>query len=130
MGGSTVQEYLERAEAAGVGWPLPEDWSEEELEAKLFGQQPVSPRAVKQRPQPDWKTIHEQMQQHRHLTLQLAWEEYWQANPQGYRYSWFCECYQHWRRHLDVVLRQGPKAGEISSSNSLSCFARRPTLRS
>jgi len=56
MGLSTVHEYLERAEAAGVGWPLPEDWSEEELEAKLFGQQPVSPRAVKQRPQPDWKT--------------------------------------------------------------------------
>ena len=62
MGLSTVHEYLERAEAAGVGWPLPEDWSEEELEAKLFGQQPVSPRAVKQRPQPDWKTIHEQLQ--------------------------------------------------------------------
>jgi hypothetical protein len=39
MGLSTVHEYLERAEAAGVGWPLPEDWSEEELEAKLFGQQ-------------------------------------------------------------------------------------------
>jgi len=37
---------------------LPEHWSEEALEAKLFGQQPVSPRAVKQRPQPDWKTIH------------------------------------------------------------------------
>ena len=56
MGLSTVHEYLERAEAAGVGWPLPEDWSEEELEAKLFGQPPVSPRAVKQRPQPDWNS--------------------------------------------------------------------------
>ena len=40
MGLSTVHEYLERAEAAGVSWPLPEDWSEEELEAKLFGRQP------------------------------------------------------------------------------------------
>ncbi|HXM09707.1 MAG TPA: hypothetical protein VN946_07165 [Terriglobales bacterium] len=74
MGLSTVHEYLERAEAAGVGWPLPEGWSEEELEAKLFGQQPVSPRAARQRPQPDWKTIHEQLQQHRYLTLQLVWE--------------------------------------------------------
>ena len=91
---------------------MPEDWSEEELEAKLFGQQPVSPRAVKQRPQPDWKTIHEQLQQHRHLTLQLVWEEYRQGNPEGYRYSWFCERYQHWRRHLDVVLRQEHRAGE------------------
>ena len=31
MGLSTVHEYLERAAAAGISWPLPEDWSEEEL---------------------------------------------------------------------------------------------------
>ncbi|HZL67764.1 MAG TPA: hypothetical protein VFC29_10580 [Candidatus Limnocylindrales bacterium] len=46
------------------------------------------------------------------LTLQLLWEEYRQAHPEGYRYSWFCERYQRWRRHLDVVLRQEHKAGE------------------
>jgi len=112
MGLGTVHEYLERATTAGIGWPLPEGFSEEELEAKLLGNQPVRAKAVEQRPQPDWKTIHEQLQQHRHLTLQLVWEEYRQANPEGYRYSWFCERYQHWRRHLDVVLRQEHKAGE------------------
>src|SRR5271157_2106145 len=112
MGLSTVHEYLERAAAAGVGWPLPQGLGEEELESKLFGQQPVPTRAVRQRPQPDWKTIHEQLRQHRHLTLQLLWEEYRQANPEGYGYSWFRERYQHWRRHLDVVLRQEHKAGE------------------
>ena len=37
MGLGTVHDYLERAAAAGIGWPLPEGWSEEELEAKLFG---------------------------------------------------------------------------------------------
>jgi transposase len=112
MGLGTVHEYLERAVAAGIGWPLPEGLGEEELEAKLFGNQPVQARAVRQRSQPDWNTIHQQLQQHRHLTLQLVWEEYRQANPEGYRYSWFCERYQHWRRHLDVVLRQEHKAGE------------------
>lgn len=111
MGLSTVHDYLERAEAAGIGWPLPESLSEEELESKLFGKVPVVVRAV-QRPQPDWKAIHEQLQQYRHLTLQLLWEEYRQAHPDGYRYSWFCERYQQWRRHLDVVLRQEHKAGE------------------
>ena len=112
MGLGTVHEYLERAVAAGIGWPLPEGLGEEELEAKLFGNQPVQAGAVRQRSQPDWNTIHQQLQQHRHLTLQLVWEEYRQANPEGYRYSWFCERYQHWRRHLDVVLRQEHKAGE------------------
>ncbi|MGA8342591.1 MAG: IS21 family transposase [Candidatus Sulfotelmatobacter sp.] len=112
MGLGTVHDYLERAATAGIGWPLPAGWSEEELEAKLFGNQPVQARTVRQRPQPDWDTIHQQLRQHRHLTLQLVWEEYRQANPEGYRYSWFCERYQHWRRHLDVVLRQEHKAGE------------------
>lgn len=85
---------LERAVAAGIGWPLPEGCSEEELEAKLFGKQPVHSKAVRERPQPDWKSIHERLQQHCHLTLQLVWEEYRQAHPEGYRYSWFCERYQ------------------------------------
>jgi transposase len=105
MGLGTVHDYLERAAAAGIGWPLPEGWSEEELEAKLFGSQPVPTQTARQRPQPDWNDIHAQLQQHRHLTLQLVWEEYRQAHPEGYRYSWFRERYQHWRQHLDVVLR-------------------------
>ncbi len=49
---------------------------------------------------------------HRHLTLQLLWEEYRQGNPEGYGYSRFCELYQRWRGKLDVVLRQEHKAGE------------------
>jgi hypothetical protein len=52
MGLGTVHEYLERAVAAGIGWPLPEGLGEEELEAKLFGNQPVQAGAVQQRPQP------------------------------------------------------------------------------
>jgi transposase len=44
--------------------------------------------------------------------LQLLWEEYRQANPDGYRYSRFCHLYQRWRSKLDVVLRQEHKAGE------------------
>lgn len=112
IGVGTVHDYLERAEAAGISWPLPGELSEEELEAKLFGNRSVPARALPERPQPDWKAIHEQLQQHRHLTLQLLWEEYRQAYPEGYRYSWFCERYQQWRRRLDVVLRQEHKAGE------------------
>jgi len=42
----------------------------------------------------------------------LLWEEYREANPDGYRYSRFCELYQCWRRKQDVVLRQQYKAGE------------------
>jgi hypothetical protein len=52
------------------------------------------------------------LQQHRHLTLQLAWEEYRQVHPEGYGYSRFCGLYQRWRRKQDVVLRQVHQPGE------------------
>ena len=40
IGLGTVHEYLQRAEAAGVTWPLGEDWDDERLEAALFGAPP------------------------------------------------------------------------------------------
>jgi len=74
IGLGTVHDYLERAAAVGIVGRCP-GLSEEELEAKLFGNQPVQARAVRQRPQPDWKTIHEPTPTASHLTLQLLWEE-------------------------------------------------------
>ena len=110
IGLGTVHEYLQRAEAAGVTWPLGEDWDEDRLESALFGGPPRARPAVL--PMPDFADLHQQRQRHSHLTQQLLWEEYRQANPDGYRYSRFCELYQRWRRKQDIVLRQEHKAGE------------------
>jgi transposase len=110
---STVHKYLKRAEAAGLSWPLPEGWDEAQVEEAVF---PASSPPVQEQPPartpPDFAAIHEQLRTHRHLTLQLLWEEYRQAHPDGYRYSRFCELYQRWRSKVDVVLRQEHKAGE------------------
>ena len=113
IGVSTVCKYLKRAEEAGLTWPLPEGWDDARVEAALFP--PSGPPPIERTParsKPDFVSIHEQLRQHRHLTLQLLWEEYRQVNPDGYRYSRFCELYQRWRSKLDVVLRQEHKAGE------------------
>jgi transposase len=113
IGVSTVCKYLKRAEAAGITWPLPEGWDDARVEAVLFSRTTSAAKVqTARRSQPDFAAIHEQLRQHRHLTLQLLWEEYRQANPDGYRYSRFCELYQRWRSKLDVVLRQEHKAGE------------------
>jgi transposase len=111
IGQSTVFDYLKRAEAAGLRWPLPDDWDDDRIERSLFayGQHPGPPP---QRPQPDFESIHEQLKRHSNLTLALLWEEYRQAQPDGYHYSRFCELYQRWRRKQEVVLRQEHKAGE------------------
>ena len=103
-------DYLQRAEQAGLSWPLPQDLDDQELERRLFKspfREPALRRAL-----PEFAHMHEQLQRHKHLTLQLLWEEYRQAEPNGYAYSFFCELYRDWQRKQDLVLRQEHKAGE------------------
>src|SRR5581483_10524392 len=107
---ATVHRYLERARAAGLGWPLPEDCDDERLNELLFPtRQPERPA---ERATIDFAAVQRQMQTHKHVTLQLIWEEYREAHPDGYSYSYFCELYEHWSRNQDVTLRQDHKAGE------------------
>jgi hypothetical protein len=113
IGVSTVHKYLKRAEAAGVTWPLPDDWDEARVESALFPRRgPTVAEINPARTPPDFAAIHEQLRSSKYVTLQLLWEEYRQGNPEGYRYSRFCELYQRRRSKLDVVLRQEHKAGE------------------
>jgi transposase len=108
---STVSEYLARAQAAGLAWPLPEEWDETRLQAALF---PLSQTPAKRpaRPLPDFTSLRQERQQHRELTLELLWEEYRQQHPDGYCYSRFCKLYRRWKKQQDVVLRQEHRAGE------------------
>src|SRR5450631_2695890 len=108
---ATVHRYLERAAATGLGWPLPEDCDEQRLNELLFPTRPAWP-ASPQRAVVDFSQIQAQLRTHKHLTLQLVWEEYREAQPDGYGYSRFCELYQRWHRNQDVVLRQEHRAGE------------------
>ena len=105
----TVSEYLRRAAEAELGWPLPEDLSEAQLEQRLFPPPPDLPAQA--RGIPDWKRIHDELRG-KNVTLFLLWQEYREANPDGYQYSWFCEHYRAWQGKLDLVMRQDHRAGE------------------
>ena len=63
-------------------------------------------------PEPDWTQIHQELQTHKDLTLQLVWQEGRESNPDGYGYSRFCDLYRRWLKKLDLVLRQEHRAGE------------------
>ena len=89
---STVADYLQRAEAAGLNsWPLPADLDETGLEARLF---PPTEAASQSHSVPNWPAIHEDLHSHKHVTLQLVWQEYKEEEPGGYQYSRFCELYR------------------------------------
>ncbi len=108
---SSVNRYLERASAAGLKWPLPEDCDDRRLNELLFPAEPSGVGSAVKAPL-DCAALHQQLQSSKHVTLQLLWEEYRQSQPEGYRYSRFCELYQRWRRRQDLVLRQDHRAGE------------------
>ena len=108
---STVGEYLMRARAAGITWPLA-GLDDAAIESRLFPDRRGKAKADQPRPMPDFAEIHNELQSHKHLTLQLVWEEYKQTHPDGYQYSQFCDLYRRWVGKLDVVLRQSHRAGE------------------
>jgi transposase len=46
------------------------------------------------------------------VTLTILWEEYRQAQPDGYGYSRFCDLYREFERRLSPVMRQHHVAGD------------------
>ena len=105
---STIANYLERAEKAGLSWPLPDTIDEEKLHQLLFGD---APPVASSRPLPDLAHVHKELRR-QHVTLQLLWEEYRAEHPDGYGYTQFCEHYKRWKAPLEVTLRQRHIAGE------------------
>ena len=105
----TVSRYLERAQQAGLTWPLPEELDEEQLQALLFPAAADDGRPG--RPLPDMEQVHKELRKPL-TTLQLLWEEYRADHPSGYGYTQFCEHYKRWKAPLEVTMRQRHVAGE------------------
>ena len=105
---STVANYLRRAEAAGVAWPLPPEMSDTDVEKLLFPTVPADRKV----PMPDFEAIHTELLGHKYVTLELLWREYKRVYPEGYQYSYYCELYRRWAKKLDIYLRQEHRAGE------------------
>jgi transposase len=105
----TVAAYVQRAQAAGVSWPLPDGLDATTLEQRLFPPSPAirpfTPRA------PDWPTVHHELKR-KGVTLFLLWQEYKATTPEGFQYSWFCQAYRAWASKLTLVMRQNHRAGE------------------
>jgi transposase len=103
-----VTNYVQRAVQKGLGWPLPADLDEGQLEGLLFRQS--APR--EQYSVPDYAYVHQELKR-KGVTLQLLWEEY-EANhgERAYRYTQYCEYYRRYQGSLARSMRQVHRAGE------------------
>jgi transposase len=106
---TAVAECGARARRSGLSWAEVQPLGDEELERRLYPPPGVVP--AEQRAAVDWAAVHQELKG-KGVTLQLLWEEYREREPQGYRYSRYCELYQRWRRQADVTMRQVHRAGE------------------
>src|SRR5215471_7207272 len=84
IGVTTAGEIIRRVRRAGLSWPLPENLSDEAIERLVYRPTPVT--AKDRRPQPEWAAVHRELRRPG-VTLQLTWEEYREAHPDGYGYS-------------------------------------------
>ncbi len=106
---STVREYLGRAAAAGVVWPLAADDTDESLMARLFVNAGVRAGA-RHHAEPDWAALAREFKRPGVILLVL-WEEYRAVHPEGYAYSRFCQLFREFERRLSPVMRQSHAAG-------------------
>ena len=106
---STVADYLLRAKAANLSWPLPLGLDEAGIEHLLFPS--ARQEAPRNRVVPDWVEVHRELR-HKGMTLALLWYEHKEKHPDGCQYSWFCQQYERWRGTIDPVMRQEHRAGE------------------
>lgn len=104
---STVNEYLDRAQAAGLGWPVPDDWDDHRIELVLF------PKVLSRTPVPEPDFVLWQKELARKgVTRKLLWIEYCMQHPaRHYSYNRVCQLYKRWQG-ADVTMRQAHTAGE------------------
>ena len=107
---STVRAVVERFRSSGLSWPLSDDISDGALEEQLYST-PGSKQGHRRHAEPDFSQIHRELKR-KHVTLSFLWDEYIEQNPEGYRYSRFCELYRNWAGRLSVTMRQSHAGGD------------------
>lgn len=108
-----ISKYINRADAAGIGWPLPEGMTEQEVLSILQPPRKQRKDTVSVFAEPDFNAIKDELESKKCMTRQLLWEEYAEANPDNhYSYSRFTVLFKRWQSSLQLSMRQTHLAGE------------------
>ncbi len=112
---STVSTYLLRAREAGLdSWPMPPGNEDDAaLERTLFRQVGRPPRDTVE---PDWPLIARELKR-KSVTLVLLWQEYREAHPDGYGYTWFCDKFHAHEKRVNPTYRHRHAAGEVMQTD-------------
>jgi hypothetical protein len=69
---STILDNLGRAQAAGMSWPLPVEWTDEIIQQRLFGRSDVKP-GRRRHSEPNWAALARELKRPG-VNLMVLWE--------------------------------------------------------
>lgn len=104
----TAQKYLLAAKAAGLTWDGIKTMTDEELSRMVRS---LTKDLKPSRALPDYAWVHQELKK-KSVTMNLVWQEYKAAHPEGYQETQFRQYYYKFARSLQVSMRQRHKAGE------------------
>lgn len=112
---STVSTYLLRGREAGLtAWPMPAGHDDDvALERRLFRQMGRPPRDMTE---PDWQLVSREMKR-KSVTLLLLWQEYREAHPGGFGYTWFCDKFGTHAKRANPTYRHRHAAGAVMQTD-------------
>jgi transposase len=105
---ATVQDYLRRIAATGLGHEDLLALDDKTLDEKLFPPREARDTA---RPVPDWEAVEQQLRG-RGVTLRLLWQEYQDGQTGSYQYTQFLRHFRAWQQaSRPPVMHQVRRAG-------------------
>jgi len=108
LGPATVSEVLTRFKSSDLSWPLPDDYSDKQLENTLY----TTAVAKRNKRLPDFIQMREELKR-KGMTKLLLWQEYCSADTDtAYGYTQYCEHYQLWLKKQKRSMRQHHIAGD------------------
>jgi len=106
LSAGAVSKYRCAVRIAGLTWNEAQHLADTELERRVWqARAERQPRSVVL---PDCALVHTELKRHKHVTLQLVWDEYHARHGAlALRYSAFCERYRQWLKRLRRSMRRG-----------------------
>lgn len=124
IGVGAVQDYLARASAAGLSWPLPADIAPDEIDSLLFPAVAEGDSGSTEHA-PDWNAVAQELRR-KGMTLTLLWDEYIAQHPQGgIGYSQYCRLFRQYKQTIDPRMRQIHRSTSRAKSSSWTTPDRR-----
>ena len=106
---NTVKNVRDLLRYNHKNWDDLKELDNETLDKILWGE---TKKPAIRKPQPDWSLVHEELKK-RDVTLELLWDEYRSAVPNGVSYAQFTRNYRVWLKRCKLSLRFVYQPGDM-----------------